>query len=48
MVPAPPIEQQRWFDRLQRQVQQVEELRGSAGEDVEALLPALLHGVFHA
>ncbi len=45
-VPVPPLDRQRWFDRLQRQVQQVETLRESAGEDVEALLPAMLHGVF--
>ncbi len=45
-VPVPPIDRQRWFDRLQRQVQSVEALRESAGEDVEALLPAMLHGVF--
>ena len=45
-VPVPPLERQRWFDRLQRQVQQVEALRESAGEDVGALLPALLYGVF--
>ena len=46
-VPVPPLERQRWFDRLQRRVQQVEALRESAGEDVEGLLPALLHGVFN-
>ena len=45
-VPIPPTDRQRWFDRLQRQVQSVETLRESAGEDVEALLPAMLHGVF--
>ena len=45
-VPVPPIDRQRWFDRLQREVHQVEALRKSAGEDVEALLPAMLHGVF--
>ena len=45
-VPVPPLERQRWFDRLQGQVQEVEALRESAGEDVEALLPAVLHGVF--
>ena len=45
-VPLPPIDRQRWFDRLQRQVQSVETLRESAGEDVEALLPAMLDGVF--
>ena len=46
-VPVPPLERQRWFDRLQRQVQQVEALQESAGDDVEALLPAMLHGVFN-
>ncbi len=45
-VPVPPLERQRWFDRLQGQVQQVEALRESAEEDVEALLPALLDRVF--
>ena len=45
-VPIPPLDRQRWFDRLQRQVQQVEALRESAGADVEGLLPAMLHGVF--
>ena len=45
-VPVPPLDRQRWFDRLQRQVQQVEALRESAGEDVEGLLPAMLDGVF--
>ena len=46
-VPVPPIDRQHWFDRLQRQVQQVEMLRESAGEDMEGLLPAMLHGVFN-
>ena len=45
-VPIPPTDRQHWFDRLQRQVQEIEALRESAGEDVEALLPAMLHGVF--
>ena len=45
-VPVPPIDRQHWFDRLQRQVQEVEALRESAGADMEALLPAMLHGVF--
>ena len=46
-VPVPPLDRQRWFDRLQMQVQQVEALRESAGQDVEALLPAMLHRVFN-
>ena len=46
-VPVPPLDRQRWFDGLQGQVRQVEMLRESAGADVEALLPAMLHGVFN-
>ena len=45
-VPVPPLNRQRWFDRLQRQVRQIEALRESTGQDVEALLPALLHRAF--
>ncbi len=46
-VPVPPIDRQRWFDRLQNQVRSVETLRESAGEDVAGLLPAMLDGVFN-
>ena len=45
-VPVPPIKQQCWFDRLQRQVQKVQTLRENARQDVEALLSATLHEVF--
>ena len=45
-VPVPPLNRQRWFDRLQRQVRQIEALHESTGQDVEALLPALLHRAF--
>ena len=45
-VPVPSLNRQRWFDRLQRQVHQVEILRESAREDIEALLPATLHEAF--
>ena len=45
-IPVPLIDRQRWFDRLQGQVRQVGMLRENAGEDMEALLPAMLHGVF--
>ncbi len=45
-VPILSLDRQRWFDRLRRQAGQVEILRESAGRDAEALLPALLHGVF--
>ena len=46
-VPVTPHERQRWFDRLQVQVRQVEVLRESSGEDVGSLLPAMLQGVFN-
>lgn len=45
-VPIPPLDRQRWFDRLQGQVRQMEALREGARQDVEALLPAMLDGVF--
>ena len=47
-VPVPPLDRQRWFDRLQSQVRQAEALRESAGQDVEALLSAMLHQTFNA
>lgn len=46
-VPVPPLYRQRWFDRLQRQVHQMEAIRKSAGQDVDSLLPALLQRVFN-
>ena len=46
-VPIPSLARQRWFGRLQGQVRQVEVLRESAGQDEEALLPAMLHKVFN-
>ena len=47
-VPVPPIDRQCWFDRLQGRVRQVEVLRESSGQDVGALLPAVLHQTFDA
>ncbi len=46
-VPVPPLDRQRWFDRLQRHVHKMEEIRKSAGQDADALLPALLHRIFN-
>lgn len=46
-IPVPPLDRQRWFDRLQRHVHQMEAIRNSAGQDAEALLPALLHRLFN-
>ena len=47
-VPVPPIDRQRWFDRLQAKIHQVEALRKSAGQDVEGLLPSVLHQTFNS
>ena len=46
-VPVPPIDRQRWFDRLQGQVRQMGILRESAGQEVQVLLPAMLDEVFN-
>ena len=45
-VPVPPLARQRWFDRFQGQVREVEVLREDTEEAVESLLQAMLHGVF--
>ena len=45
-VPVPLLDRQRWFDRLQGQVRKVNLLRERVREDVEALLPAVLHQAF--
>ena len=47
-VPIPPLDRQRWFDRLQGQVRRAEMLRKRAAQDVETLLPAMLERVFSA
>ena len=47
-VPVPPIDRQRWFDRLQAKIHHVEALRKSAGQDVEGLLPSVLHQTFNS
>lgn len=45
-VPVPPLERQRWFDRLQRQVHEVEAIHKRTTQDVDSLIPALLHREF--
>lgn len=47
-VPTPPLERQRWFDRLQEKARKVETLREGVLKDVESLLPAALNRVFRA
>lgn len=45
-VPIPPLETQRWFNRLQENAREVQSIRASTAKDVDALMPALLHEVF--
>ena len=45
-VPVPPLERQRRFDRLQRQVHAVEEMRKLMAQDIDSLILALLHREF--
>ena len=46
-VPIPSLDRQRWFDRLQTQVRQMEAIWESAGQDVDGLLPSVLQRVFN-
>lgn len=46
-VPVPPIERQRWFDRLQAKARDARYLRARTTQDVDALIPAVLHEVFN-
>jgi type I restriction enzyme S subunit len=46
-VPVPPLETQRWFDRLQAKVHQIRSVRAETTKDVDALTPALLHEHFN-
>jgi type I restriction enzyme S subunit len=45
-VPAPPIGHQYWFDRLQAKAREARAIRASTAQDVEALIPAMLHEIF--
>ena len=46
-VPVPPFETQRWFDRLQAKSREVQSIRARTAQDIEALIPAMLHEVFN-
>jgi len=46
-VPIPPLETQRWFNRLQAKARQIRAIRQRTAEDADALIPALLHEVFN-
>jgi len=45
-VPVPPISRQHWFDRFQAKAQEARCIRMNTAQDVEALIPAMLHDVF--
>jgi len=45
-VPMPPLETQRWFDRLQARARRIRAIRAASARDADALIPALLHQVF--
>ena len=47
-VPIPPLERQRWFDRLWIQVYRMETVWECASRDMDVLLTALLHQTFYA
>ncbi len=47
-VPVPRIEKVRWFDRVQAKARALRAARAEAEDDVSALIPAMLHGVFEA
>ncbi|MBC7286102.1 restriction endonuclease subunit S [Hoeflea sp.] len=45
-VPVPPILRQHWFDGLQTKAREARAIRASTAQDVEALIPAMLHEIF--
>ncbi len=45
-VPTPPLETQKWFDRLRAKAQEARTIRANTAQDVDALLPAMLHEIF--
>lgn len=46
-VPVPPLESQQWFDHLEAKVREARAIRASTAQDVEALIPAMLHETFN-
>lgn len=45
-VPTPPIGRQEWFDRLHAKSREARAIRASTAQEVEALIPAMLHETF--
>lgn len=46
-VPVPPIGRQHWCDRLQAKAHEARTIRANTAQDVEALIPAMLHEIFN-
>ena len=46
-VPVPPIGRQHWFDRLQAKAREARTIRANTAQDVESLIPAMLHEIFN-
>nr|WP_255617969.1 restriction endonuclease subunit S [Aurantimonas sp. VKM B-3413] len=46
-VPTPPMSRQQWFDRLHAKAREARAMRASTAQDVEALIPAMLHEIFN-
>ena len=40
------VETQKWFDRLQTKAHEARTIRANTTQDVEALIPAMLHETF--
>lgn len=45
-VPVPQIGRQHWFDRLHAKAREARAIRASTAQDVEVLIPAMLHEIF--
>ena len=45
-VPVPPIEQQRWFDKLLAKAEEIREQQGQRDRELDALLPSILDKAF--
>ena len=46
-VPAPSIDRQNWFDHLQTMAREARAIHAGTAQDVEALIPAMLHEIFN-
>lgn len=47
LVPVPSLETQRWFDQLETKAREARAIRASTAQDVDALIPSMLHEIFN-